>query len=61
MISEFFDVRKTQSNVDVFEIELEDGRTIKATDYHPVLTQRGWIRVKDLKLTDSIIDIKDHI
>lgn len=60
-ISAFYDVRKTQSNVNVYEIKVEDGRTIKATDYHPILTQRGWVKVKDLKTTDSIIDVSDHI
>ena len=57
-VSDFYDVRLTQGNVDVFEVELEDGRTIRATAEHPVLTQRGWVRVSELTLNDSILDIK---
>ena len=56
-IKQFYDVRKTRSNVDVYEIELEDGRTIKATGDHLILTQRGWVEVLNLNATDEIIDI----
>jgi intein/homing endonuclease len=56
-IGEYFDVRQTQKNADVYLIELEDGREIKATDYHPVLTLKGWKLVKDLITEDIIIDI----
>ena len=57
----YYDCRMTQEQVDVFEIELEDGRIIKATDYHPVLTQTGWKQVKDIKESDYIIDISETI
>lgn len=56
-ISKFFDVRKTQTNVKVYEIETKDGRIIKATDNHPILTKRGWVQVKNLKEYDEIVQI----
>ena len=60
-ISKYFDVRKTQENVDVYEIELEDGRIIKATEKHPILTKEGWKLLKNLTNDDEIIDISNHI
>ena len=56
-IGKYGDVRKTGNGVDVFEIELEDGRVIHATDYHPILTDNGWQLLKDLEEGDNIIDI----
>lgn len=55
--SKFYDVIKTQTNAKVYEIETEDGRKIKATSNHPILTKRGWIKVKNLKNNDEIIHI----
>jgi hypothetical protein len=50
----FKDVRMTQEIADVYEVELADGRTVKATAEHPFLTRRGWVMLKDLKPTDEI-------
>jgi intein/homing endonuclease len=44
----------TQEIADVYEVELADGRTVKATAEHPFLTRRGWVMLKDLKPTDEI-------
>ena len=41
-------------------ITMEDGREIKATDEHPVLTLDGWKQVKELTIDDIIVDIQDH-
>ena len=51
-------MRKTRENVEVFEIEMEDGRTIKATANHLIFTQNGWKKVNDLTGRDSILDIR---
>lgn len=61
-ISKFYDVRKTKKNIEVYKIELEDGREIKLTNYHPVLTNNGWKTLKTLNIcNDKIIDISNSI
>ncbi len=58
--SRYLDVRLTREKAKVYEIELEDGRRIKATEDHLVLTQDGWKQVKNIGCTDSILDISNH-
>lgn len=41
-------------NEQMYEIETEDGRVLKITGNHKVLTQRGWVRTDELELSDSI-------
>lgn len=43
---------------DMYEIEMEDNTTIKITGNHKVLTNRGWLMVKELTENDEIIDYK---
>ena len=47
----------TQNNAKVYEIGLEDGTKIRATAEHPVYTPRGWVMVKDLKISDKILKL----
>lgn len=53
-VCRFHDVRMTQEEAEVFEIELENGISIKATADHPVLTARGWVELKYLRSDDKI-------
>jgi PBSX family phage terminase large subunit len=53
-VSTFHDVRMTQKCADVYEIKLNNGKTVKATAEHPILTKRGWVAVKDLRGDDEI-------
>ena len=39
---------------DVYEIKLDNGTSIKATDNHKIMTDRGWVEVKDLSDTDYV-------
>ncbi|MDE6903187.1 MAG: PBSX family phage terminase large subunit [Lachnospiraceae bacterium] len=50
----FHDVRMTQKEAEVFEVALADGRSVKATADHPILTRRGWVPVRDLRTDDEI-------
>ncbi len=56
-VSVFFDVRLTQKNAPVFEIDLKDGTSIKVTAEHKVLTKKGWKKVIDLSLNDEIVRV----
>ena len=56
-VSTFSDVRLTKENVDVYEIELYDGRKIVATKDHPVLTNSGWKLVGQLTDNDYVIEV----
>lgn len=40
------------------EIEMENGETIKCTENHPFLTNRGWVCAGELNKTDEIINFK---
>lgn len=53
-IGVFHDVRMTQKEAEVFEVTLADGRSVKATADHPILTRRGWVQIKDLRTDDEI-------
>ncbi|MFQ5977525.1 MAG: DNA-directed RNA polymerase subunit B, partial [Candidatus Heimdallarchaeota archaeon] len=39
----------------VLEIRTITGRTVRATEDHPFLTDRGWVEAGDLKLTDRVL------
>jgi hypothetical protein len=51
------DCRMTQKKARILKITCEDGRVIRCTEEHPILTQRGWVRAMYLESDDSIIDI----
>ena len=51
------DVRCTKKKAKIFKITLNDGKTIRCTEDHPVLTERGYVPVKYLLKTDRIIEI----
>ena len=53
-IRHFHDVRMTQNEAEVFEIKLNNGKSVKATAEHPILTRRGWVLLKDLRGDDEI-------
>ena len=53
-VGRYHDVRMTSVAAEVFEIQLENGKKIKATADHPILTLRGWVRLKDLTESDKI-------
>lgn len=59
--AKYDNVRLTQKQADVYEVELDDGRKIKATAEHLILTQNGWKQLKDLTESDAILDICNHL
>lgn len=53
----FYNVRMTQAEAAIYEVRLTNGKVVKATAEHPILTDRGWVQLKDLKPNDKIADI----
>lgn len=53
----FFDVRQTGVE-EIFEIELEDGRILRASGEHPILTRRGWVPARQIAEDDEIMEVK---
>ena len=53
----FFGARLARKQAVIYEVALADGRRIRATGDHPVLTQDGWKRVDQLSEKDSVVDI----
>lgn len=53
----FYNVRKTQENAPIYVIGLEDGREIRCTGEHPILTKRGYVEAQKLTDADEIIEV----
>lgn len=60
VVSHFKDVRLTRHNAHIYKVTLRDGRVIRGTKDHLVLTNNGWKELGKLKPKDTIIDI-NHI
>jgi len=43
----------------MFDVETDDGRTIRCTEDHIFLTDRAWLPLKDIQATDSLVG-PDH-
>ena len=56
VVSTYRDVRQT-GTAEIFEIELEDGRVLRCSGKHPVLTTKGWVLAENLTDEDEIIQI----
>lgn len=52
----FSNVRMTGIE-DIYRIRLEDGREIKCSAEHPIMTRRGWVNAANLTTEDEILDI----
>lgn len=52
---DFKDVRMTREQAEVFELELENGKTVRATADHLVLTLDGWKELGTLSENDKIV------
>ena len=57
VIRPFSNVRQTGTE-DIFEIELEDGRKVKCSGEHKILTRRGWVTADALTEADEVLTIQ---
>ena len=54
------DCRKTQTNVDVFTITMDDGRSVTATKNHRFMLKDGtWKRLDELQPGDEMMEVID--
>lgn len=53
--NEFSNAHLTRKNVEIFEIELEDGKILQATADHKILTKRGYLMLHELTLSDTVL------
>ena len=58
-IRPFFGVKKTRENQPILKITLENGKVVRCTPDHRILTDNGWIEAKYLTQSSKIIDIMD--
>lgn len=54
-----YDTMNKFEDKEYFILELEDGKKLKLTGEHPVLTNRGWLRMDEIKITDDIITVEE--
>ncbi len=47
----------TRKNAKIFKLKLSNGKTVRLTEDHPVYTERGWVKVMDLRCDDKIMCI----
>lgn len=45
---------------DLLEIEMEDGRSIKVTEDHLMMTDRGWVKAGELTMYDKILQANNY-
>lgn len=55
----FFGVRMTQRKQQIYRITCENGKTIRCTGEHRILTESGWKQAKYLTQSDKIVDVMD--
>ncbi len=56
-IRPFFGVKKTRENQPILKITLENGKVVRCTPDHRILTESEWIEAKYLTQSSKIIDI----
>lgn len=55
VISDYDNAKKTQTNVDIYELELENGYKIKGTYDHLILTTKGYKQLGTLTQSDEVL------
>lgn len=60
-LANYSHVRKTRENEEIYELELEDGRKVKATGDHKIMTIDGWKMLQELTLYDTVITCNTNI
>lgn len=60
VLRKFTDVRMTRKSAKIYKVTFTDGRVLRCTGEHRILTaNRGWVQAKYLTTSDRILDIMD--
>lgn len=57
-LKDYHDCRMTSPNASLLKITFDDGRVIRCTEYHPILTVHGYVMAKDLVTGDEIMEVR---
>ncbi len=60
-LKQYYDCRKTGTNAKVFQVTTKSGKKFKCTASHPILTDKGYKLLKDLKVSNNIVAMYDKI
>jgi len=53
----YSDVRRTWLAAHIYRVTLDDGRSVRLTGGHPVLTQSGWVAARDLQPDEQWVEL----
>lgn len=56
-LKKFYSCRRTREKAPIYEVVLKDGRKLKCTGDHPILTERGYVCVEELQATDKVVEV----
>ena len=57
----FFDCRMTQKKAPIYKVTLDDGKTVRCTAEHPILTTNGYKRADELTTDDMILEVLNTV
>ena len=61
VLRDYYNVHKTRENIDIYELELDNGYKIKGTYDHPILTTKGYKLLGELTNEDEVICYKENV
>ena len=56
-LKRFSNVALTKKKAQIYRVVFEDGRIVRCTGDHPILTTSGYKQAKDLKAEDEVISV----
>ena len=61
VLRDYYNVHKTRENIDIYELELDNGYKIKGTYDHPILTTKGYKLLGELTNEYEVICYKENV
>ena len=54
---DFLNVCQTREDAEIWELETENGKILKATGDHRIYTKRGWVEMRDIQPEDEVLTV----